>query len=109
MPRTLAGQRRDGKPHRLDPGELPVLEVPVGVREIRKVVWVPDVLCRKPRVDPARELDHLVGLRLLHAREGQDLGEDVGRGHEGMLCRGARARNTRGVVRGTSLGHHGRQ
>jgi hypothetical protein len=67
--RKFPRQPADRKLYRLDAGELPVLEMPVGVVEIGEVVGVPHVLGRQAGLEAAGERDHLVGLGRLHLLE----------------------------------------
>src|SRR5205823_619705 len=56
--------------HGLNPREHAVLVLPIGIVEVREIVWISNVLVRQPGTQAARELDDLLRL---HRLDGVDL------------------------------------
>ena len=64
-PLGLAPTCADRRQNRLHSGQLPVLVLPIGVRQLRKVVRVGDVFQRQSRSQAARQLEDPAALPLL--------------------------------------------
>ncbi len=91
IPQNIAREAAECKPDGFDTGELPVLEVPVGVVEAGEVVRVADVLGRERGDEAPREVDDLGPLRLPPCRRAA------------RRCDG-RARRARGRLRRAGAG-----